>query len=103
MIKAIYYSKKMKKYYFSNTTVFGNYYAETVYGVEQLKTEDLEIKTDKNGKLYFLGEVILTMAKNGNKYYKCIGPAPKKEKVESAEALAALVENVENGESKSAE
>lgn len=93
MTKAIYYSKKMKKYYFSNITVFGNYFAETVYGCENLKTEDVEIKTDKNGKQYFLAIVTQVIGQNGKKYYKCLGPAPKKEKVEGAEDLAALVEN----------
>ena len=50
MTKAIYYSKKMKKYYFSNITVFGDYFAETVYGCENLEPGSIEIKKDKNGE-----------------------------------------------------
>lgn len=93
MTKAIYYSKKMKKYYFSNITVFGDYFAETVYGCENLNPNDIEIKKDKNGKQYFLAEVIQVKGQNGKKYYKCIGPAPKKDKVEGAAELAELVAN----------
>lgn len=94
MTKAIYYSKKMKKYYFSNITVFGDYFAETVYGCENLEPGSVEIKTDKNGKQYFLAEIVQVKGQNGKKYYKCLGPAPKKEeKVEGAEALAAMISN----------
>lgn len=96
MTKAIYYSKKMKKYYFSNITVFGDYFAETVYGCENLEPGSIEIKKDKNGKQYFLAEVIQVVGQNGKKYYKCLGPAPKKEKVEGAEELIELVENGDN-------
>lgn len=93
MTKAIYYSKKMKKYYFSNITIFGDYFAETVYGCENLEPTSIEIKTDKNGKQYFLAEVVQVKGQNGKKYYKCLGPAPKKEKAETAEAVVADVVN----------
>lgn len=85
MTKAIYYSKKMKKYYFSNITVFGDYYAETVYGCENIDPQTIEIKTDKNGKKYFLGEVVQVRSESGKKYYKFIGPVVKK--AEKAEEL----------------
>jgi len=72
MIKAIYYSKKMKKYYFSNVTAFGQYFAETVFGGENLIGG--KIKTDKNGKQYILGNVVEVKSQNtGRKYYKCTG------------------------------
>ena len=72
MVKAIYYSKKMKKYYFNNVTAFGQYFAETVYGGENLVGG--QIKTDKNGKQYIVGNVIECISSNtGRKYYKCTG------------------------------
>lgn len=81
MTKAIYYSKKMRKYYFNNVTAFGQYFAETVYGGENLVGG--EIKTDKNGKQYILGNVVECISQNtGRKYYKCTGYVePKKEEM----------------------
>lgn len=70
-IKPIYYSRKMNKYYFNNTTAFGAYYAETVYNGDALKGG--EIKTDKNGKQYILGFVEKVRSQNGRDYYKCTG------------------------------
>lgn len=75
-IKAIYYSKKMKKYYFCNTTAFGKFYAETVYNGSALKGG--KIKTDKNGKEYILGYVKKVMSKDGHLYYNCTGFVPEK-------------------------
>ena len=77
MTKAIYYSKKMKKYYFNNVTAFGQYFAETVYGGENLIGGKIE--TDKNGKQYILGNVVECISRNtGRKYYKCTGYVEKK-------------------------
>ena len=78
MTKAIYYSKKMKKYYFNNVTAFGQYFAETVYGGENLIGGKIEI--DKNGKQYILGNVVECVSKNtGRRYYKCTGYVEKQE------------------------
>lgn len=88
MTKAIYYSNKMHKYYFCEKTVFGDFQAITVFGVEKLKAEDLDIKTDKNGKKYFLGELMKTVSEKGHVYYICKGPAPKKEEIKDEQESA---------------
>lgn len=81
MTKAIYYSKKMKKYYFNNVTAFGQYFAETVYGGENLIGGT--IQTDKNGKQYILGNVVECISQNtGRKYYKCTGYVEKEVKMD---------------------
>lgn len=77
-VKAIYYSSKMKKYYFCETSVFGDFYAQKVY--DGIKLKGGEIKTDKNGKKYILGYVEKVQGKNGF-YYKCTGFVPAKEEV----------------------
>lgn len=78
-IKAIYYSRKMNKYYFCNSTAFGKFYAETVYNGDALKGG--EIKTDKNGKQYILGYVKKVRSQNNRDYYKCEGFVPPKSDV----------------------
>ena len=81
MTKAIYYSKKMKKYYFNNVTAFGQYFAETVYGGENLIGGT--IQTDKNGKQYILGNDVECISQNtGRKYYKCTGYVEKEVKMD---------------------
>lgn len=97
MIKAIYYSRKMKKYYFNNVTAFGQYFAETVYGGENLIGG--EIKTDKNDKQYIVGYVSECVSPvTGRKYFKCTGYVePKSEVKEEMEFLT------NGGESQSAE
>ena len=71
-IKPIYYSEKSKKYYFNSTSVFGHYFAETVWNGANLKGG--EIKTDKNGRQYILGVVEKVKSRNGRYYYTCVGP-----------------------------
>ena len=75
MIKAIYYSKKMNKYYFCEKTVFGDFRTITVYGVEKVDPSTLTFKEDKNGKKYFLGELVKTISEKGFIYYTCKGAA----------------------------
>lgn len=84
--KAIYYSTKMKKYYFNNTTVFGTYKAETVYNGDALKGGT--IKTDKNGKKYILGYVEQVKSQKGYTYYKCTGFVPNEKTGEVADGEA---------------
>lgn len=72
IVKPIYYSTKMNKYYFNNCSVLGDYVAQTVYGGENLKGG--EIKLDKNGKKFILGLLeIRKSKKTDNTYYYCIG------------------------------
>lgn len=88
-VKAIYYSKKMSKYYFNSISVFGDYQAITVYGGDELKGG--EIKTDKNGRQYILGYVEKVKGKNGY-YWKCTGFVPEKTKAETAEEIIEFAE-----------
>lgn len=82
-MKPIYYSEKGKKYYFNNITAFGNYFAEKVYGGENLKGG--EVKTDKNGRQYIMGYVERAYNKNtGFSYWKCTGFVPPKESNEQS-------------------
>lgn len=75
MTKAIYYSSKLQKYYFCGTNPYtGKYESVTVYNGEALKGGD--IHTDKNGKLYILGNVERVKGKNGY-YWKCTGHISK--------------------------
>lgn len=78
MVKPIYYSSKMKKYYFNNTTLFGDYYAEKVYGCENFTGSEVNIQTDKNGRKYFLALVKECVNKEGHKYYVMEAPYTKK-------------------------
>lgn len=81
-MKPIYYSEKSKKYYFNNITAFGQYFAEKVYGGENLKGG--EIKIDKNGRQYILGYVERVRSQDGRSYWKCTGFVPPKESNEQS-------------------
>lgn len=71
MIVNVYYSKKMRKYYFLQDNVMEDEINTiTVYGGDKLKGG--EIKTDKNGKKYITGIVSHKLGKNGS-YYVCEG------------------------------
>ena len=84
-VKAIYYSKKMNKYYFNSISVFGDYRAVTVYNGDALKGG--EIKTDKNGRQYIVGYVEKRKGKNGY-YWYCTGFVPSKtEEAQTAEEV----------------
>lgn len=74
----VYYSTKMKKYYFNNCSVMGDYVAQTVYGGDNLKGG--EIKYDKNGKRFIIGILEIRKNKQGNSYYYCIGYYDKTKK-----------------------
>lgn len=83
MVKPIYYSQKMKKYYFNNTTLFGTYYAEKVFGCEKFSANEITIQEDKNGRKYFLALVKECVSKDGHKYYVMEAPYTKKSENES--------------------
>lgn len=75
MTRAIYYSKKTNKYYVSETNAFGEFCARIVYGCNRLTPADIEIKTAKNGKHYFLGDVAEVQSeKTGNWYLTLVKP-----------------------------
>ena len=88
-VKAIYFSKKMNKYYFNSISVFGDYRAVTVYNGDALKGG--EIKIDKNGRQYIVGYVEQRKGKNGL-YWYCTGFVPKTEKAETAEEVVEFTE-----------
>lgn len=69
MTRAIYYSKKTNKYYVSENNAFGEFCARTVYGCDRLTPADIEIKTSKNGKPYFLGDVKEVQSEKTGKFY----------------------------------
>lgn len=78
MVKPVYYSDKMKKYYF-NENVFGTFKSITVYGMENLKYEAADVKTDKNGKKYILVELERKFNQDSYKpYYRVVRVAVKK-------------------------
>lgn len=82
MIKPIYYSDKSHKYYFNELDAFGGYSAITVYGCDKLRFGDVNILEDKNGKKYFLGDVITVNGANGV-YHKFNGEhIPKQREAE---------------------
>lgn len=84
MVKPVYYSDKMKKYYF-NENVFGDFKAITVYGVENVTIKPEDVKLDKNKKKYVVMELKKEFNKDAYKpYFKAVRVAEKK------------VENVEN-------
>lgn len=90
MVKPVYYSDKMKKYYF-NENVFGTFKSITVYGVENITIKPEDVKLDKNNKKY----VVMELKKEFNQaaykpYFKAVRVAEKK------------VANEENDEQKSA-
>lgn len=82
MVKPVYYSEKMKKYYF-NENVFGDFKAITVYGVENVQIKPEDVKLDKNKKKYVVMELKKEFNKEGYKpYFKAIRVAEKKQNAE---------------------
>lgn len=80
MIKNIYYSKKMRAYYFLRANAFGeDMEIIKVYGGDKLK--GAEIKTDKNDKKYITAIVKETLGKNGHTYFEVVQPYVKGEDI----------------------
>lgn len=76
MIENIYYSKKMRAYYFLRANVFGeDMEIIKVCGGDKLK--GAEIKTDKNDKKYIIAIVKETLDKNGHTYFEVVRPYVK--------------------------
>lgn len=83
IVKPIYFSKKLQKYYFNDTSVFGDYHMAVVY--DGIKLKGGEIKTDKNGRQYILGYVEQVLSKNGYTYWRCTGYVPTEKENEPTE------------------
>lgn len=84
MVKPVYYSEAMKKYYF-NEKVFGNFKTITVYGVENINIEPEDVRLDKNKRPYVVMELKREFSQENYKsYFKAVRIAKKKVENEQA-------------------